>query len=183
MLTIEDGGAVLIITTEKRTIEFPKKEIRFEMKGDNLKFTDNQESVEYAFNLFTSPVFSSIADAKTQIDAMLDTSNVLPIETDLGILSAPGVSASISAAIHTQGTYQVTVANIDTSVTVRAEGSLDGVVWYNLDFKNVDTVRTANGTFAMTFSKRTNKFVRFNFVSEAGGTAATLAVKFAETHS
>ena len=74
-------------------------------------------------------------------------------------------------------TFQYTITLIDTNVVVRAEGSLDGTNWANLDANDIDTTKTANGTYLFTFFGKIN-FIRFTFVSEAGGTAAKIDVKY-----
>jgi hypothetical protein len=72
--------------------------------------------------------------------------------------------------------YQYKIAGIDTSVVLRIEGSFDNSNWFNLDADETDTTQTANGTYAFVLNHPV-PFIRFTFVSEAGGTAATIDVK------
>jgi hypothetical protein len=60
-----------------------------------------------------------------------------------------------------------------TSVTVRVEVSNDGTNWVNADLTGVDTTKSASGTYGFVGNNQ-YLFVRFLFVSEAGGTGATI---------
>ena len=72
-------------------------------------------------------------------------------------------------------TFQYTIASINTSVTVRALGSIDeGSNFSNLDASNLDTTHTANGTYSMRLPNTPLDQVKFQFVSEAGGTDVTV---------
>ena len=75
-------------------------------------------------------------------------------------------------------TFQILTAAIVTNVVVRIEGSLDNTNWFNMDDTGGDTTITSAGT--IQFNKKTfkTKYVRVNFVSEAGGTTATIDVKY-----
>lgn len=64
--------------------------------------------------------------------------------------------------------FQVTVADINTSVIVRFEGSLDGTNFFPL--QTPDTTITANGTTGYWFSGRPLKAVRGNLVTITAGT-------------
>lgn len=75
-------------------------------------------------------------------------------------------------------TFAVTLAAVDTSVSVRVEGSIDGANPFNLNDAGVDTTYTANGTFLLHKGGFRCRFVRFNFVGEVGGAAATLNVSY-----
>ena len=88
-------------------------------------------------------------------------------------LTAPGTTASRSFAGYALATIQVDVANINTSVTLRIEGSNNGTTWFNMSTSETDTVLTANATKAFQFES-CPEFVRVNFVSEVGGTSATI---------
>jgi len=98
-------------------------------------------------------------------------------EVTFAQLTAPGSTVAVEVSNYHHYTFQVTVAAIDTTVTVRAEGSLDNTVWFNLDDTRTDLVIAANGTYSMRASNRKCKHIRFTFVSEVGGTAATIDVK------
>lgn len=96
-------------------------------------------------------------------------------------LSAPGNTEPVFAMPHSKHTIQYTVASIDTSVTVGAYGSLDGTSWFNLDANDTDTTQTLDGTYGMIFDGMT-KYIVFSFVSEAGGTSATISAKYLGGH-
>ena len=96
-----------------------------------------------------------------------------------GIALTQLVAAGVTDTIKTLGfdeiTAQYTIATINTTVVVRLEGSIDNSSWFNLDFDEQDTTQTANGTYALKYDGKV-PFIRFRFVSETGGTAATIAV-------
>lgn len=69
--------------------------------------------------------------------------------------------------------FQITVSTIGTNVVVRAEGSLDGVNYFNLG--SGDTTITANGTTRLSFADLPVKYVRGTLVSISTGTPS---VKF-----
>ncbi|MCG3179659.1 MAG: hypothetical protein BIFFINMI_02000 [Phycisphaerae bacterium] len=95
------------------------------------------------------------------------------------VLTAPGAASSYELPIWASDhVLAVTVASINTDVTVRFEGSLDGTNWFPLA---ADLVITANGTQAIAASGTVPAYVRGNFVSETGGTAATVTFKYRGT--
>ena len=65
----------------------------------------------------------------------------------------------------------VTVASIDTNVIIALEGSIDGT---NSSKIIANTTITANGTTHYTVANHPMRYVRPVFVSESGGTAATV---------
>ena len=65
----------------------------------------------------------------------------------------------------------VTVASINTNVIIALEGSIDGTNWSKII---ANTTITANGTTHYTVANHPMKYVRPVFVSESGGTAATV---------
>jgi hypothetical protein len=88
-------------------------------------------------------------------------------------LTAPGATAAFSTVGYKRITAAYTVAAINTNVVLRLEGSMDGTNWFNLSSTNTDTTVTANGTNAFNVEAAVDQ-VRLNFVSESGGTAATI---------
>jgi hypothetical protein len=70
--------------------------------------------------------------------------------------------------------FQVTVASVGTNVVVRAEGSLNGVNYFNLG--SGDTTITANGTTKLTYSDTPLKYVRARLVSIGSGTPSVTFV-------
>ncbi len=92
-------------------------------------------------------------------------------------LTAPGSTDAKACLGYSKHTIQYTVATIDTSVTVRVEGSLDNTSWFNLSSGDTDTTDDANGTYGIIFEGAL-AYIRFGFVSEVGGTAATIDAKY-----
>jgi hypothetical protein len=70
--------------------------------------------------------------------------------------------------------FQITVATIGTNVVIRAEGSLDGVNYFNLG--SGDTTLTANGTTKLTYSNIPVKYVRGRLVSISTGSPSVTFV-------
>lgn len=93
-------------------------------------------------------------------------------------LTAAGVTSSVSADVYHNHTFQIVVAAIDVSVTVRAEGSLDNTNFYNLDDTGSDTTYLANGVYLMHKPDYKTNYIRFRFVSEVGGANVTLDVTY-----
>jgi len=77
--------------------------------------------------------------------------------------------------IFTRVVFQVVIAGITTNVIYRLEGSLDGDNWSAFD-SNI--TKTANGTYFVNYvGEGQIRYIRLYWVSEAGGTAATLDIK------
>ena len=91
-------------------------------------------------------------------------------------LIAPGVTAAVDASEVNNHVFQIKVAAINTSVDVNIEGSLDGTNYFQI--KAADVQYIANGAYYISENDLQVKFVRFSFVSEVGGTAATLDVVY-----
>jgi hypothetical protein len=90
-------------------------------------------------------------------------------------LTAAGSTASINMTEYDEITCSFLIASIDTNVVVRLEGNNDnGANWTNMNDAGVDTTITANGLYAFVKYGVSFKYVRFTFVSEAGGAAATI---------
>lgn len=88
-------------------------------------------------------------------------------------LTAPG---STTTRAMSRGVARIiyTVANINTNVVIRAEGRMHSSEdWFNLS--TGDITITANGTYAIFIEQFVTE-IRFTFVSESGGTAATIDV-------
>ncbi len=94
----------------------------------------------------------------------------------LASLSAPGASEEVRMEGCKGIVFAVTVASINANVVLRAEGSLDGSAWFNLSESELDFTYTANGTYSFSYDGILSR-ARMNFISEAGGTDATLAIK------
>ena len=83
---------------------------------------------------------------------------------------------NVGGCIHHKFSY--TVAAISTNVVVKAEGSDDNSLWFNIDDNDATVTKSANGTFDMHKANYPVKYIRFTFVSESGGTNATLDVDY-----
>lgn len=88
-------------------------------------------------------------------------------------LTAAGSTAAFSMVGYKRATIAAVVAAINTNVVLRAEGSMDGTNWFNLDANNSDTTITANGTYGFNVEAAIDN-IRLTFVSESGGTAVTV---------
>ncbi len=96
-------------------------------------------------------------------------------------LSAPAVGTALQVAVNNlfstkDYTLIVTVASVNTNVVVRLEGSVDGTNYAPII---ANQTITANGTTIYSVSGRPVKWIRTNFVSETGGTAATVTFSVA----
>jgi hypothetical protein len=96
-------------------------------------------------------------------------------------LTAPasGDSASVylpPSIIAKNFTLFVTVASVNTNVIVALEGSIDETNWSKII---ANTTITANGTTHYNVANHPVKFIRPVFVSESGGTAATVLFSIA----
>ena len=92
-------------------------------------------------------------------------------------LTAPGVTEVVDVLVANylstrNYTISVTVTNIDTSVVVRLDGSIDGTNYGAM----ISNTISANGTYLYNVTGFPVGYVRGNFFSEAGGTNAV--VKF-----
>ena len=97
------------------------------------------------------------------------------------VLTAPGSGESTSvylppSIVAKNFTLFVTVASINTNVIVALEGSIDGTNWSKII---ANTTITANGTTHYNVANHPVKFIRPVFVSESGGTAATVLFSIA----
>jgi hypothetical protein len=94
-------------------------------------------------------------------------------------LNAVGVTTAVKVHGLETHMFQVTVADIDTNVVVRFEGSLDGTNYGNISASGTDETITTNGTYLYSRSKFPLEYVRVRFVSEEGSTSPTIDVSYA----
>ncbi len=87
---------------------------------------------------------------------------------ELGSLTEAGVSAA-QRCTGASLAFQVTVADVGTSVVVRFEGSLDGEGYFNLNSSGADFTLSQNGVTGY-FLVAPVQYVRFRLVSVTGGT-------------
>jgi len=96
-------------------------------------------------------------------------------------LSAPATCADTSvyqppSIVAKNYSLFVTIASINTNVIIALEGSIDGTNWSKVI---ANTTITANGTTHYSLANHPLKFIRPIFVSESGGTAATVLFSIA----
>ena len=96
-------------------------------------------------------------------------------------LTAPAAGTALQVAVNNlfstkDYTLIVTVASVDTNVVVRLEGSVDGTTYAPII---ANQTITANGTTSYSVASRPVKWIRTNWVSEAGGTAGTVTFSVA----
>ena len=99
-------------------------------------------------------------------------------KTDWSALTAPGSTAafSLDSFVAKDHAIAVTVANINTNVVVKLEGSFDGTSWFDII---TDQTILANGTTSyVALGNTIPTSVRGTFVSEAGGTDASVTIKY-----
>ena len=91
-------------------------------------------------------------------------------------LTAPGSGAVVSTSkppsiVPTNYTLFTTVTNFDSGVVVALNGSIDGTNWSKIIG---DQTISGNGTTHYTVSNVAVRYVQPVFVSESGGTAASV---------
>ncbi len=93
-------------------------------------------------------------------------------------LTAPGTTATLPLAKYGASRwYQVVVATIDTNVVLRVEYT--NTASGSVTARSQDFTLTANGTYTLAVFGQDN-FTRLNFVSESGGTNATITATLCE---
>ncbi len=119
-------------------------------------------------------------DAVEVVNGRLEVTaeNDLPLTHTFPQLAAVGVTASFAVELFQDHQFFITVANINDSVDVTAEGSDDDTAFFNLDATGADTQYTANDTYLMHKSNFRCRFVRFSMTAEAGGAAVTVDVDY-----
>jgi hypothetical protein len=96
-----------------------------------------------------------------------------------GELTVPGTTAAISVYDNnyfstSDYSLVVTVTNINTSVVVRLDGSIDGTNYGPL----ISNTITENGTYVYNIGDCPMKFIRGNFLAETGGTSAVVTMSY-----
>lgn len=99
---------------------------------------------------------------------------------DFPELAAPGITESIDVHVTNylstrNYTLIATVTNINTSVVVRLDGSIDGVNYGPL----ISNTITENGTYPFYVNGAPVGFLRCNFLKETGGTDAVIKFSIA----
>ena len=96
-------------------------------------------------------------------------------------LSSIGVGTALQVAVNNtfntkDYTLMATVATINTNVKVSLEGSIDGTNYAEIISEKTIT---GNGTYAYNVANIPVRWIRPRFISEAGGTAATVVFSLA----
>jgi len=96
-------------------------------------------------------------------------------------LEAPSVGTALRVAVNNtfctkNYTLLTTVASINTNVKVSLEGSVDGTNYAEIISEKT---LTANGTYVYNVANTPVRWIRPRFISEAGGTAATVVFSLA----
>lgn len=92
--------------------------------------------------------------------------------SDTVAMFAPGVSRAVYSAGHKSVTWYYVVSAINTSVTVALQARKLPGAWTTID---ANVSQTANGNYGLTWTAAdTADSVRFNWLSEVGGTAAII---------
>lgn len=96
-------------------------------------------------------------------------------------LTAPGTGNLLQVAVNNffstkNYTLFAIVENINTNVVVALNGSIDGVNWSKLI---TNQTITGNGTTHYNIANHPVKYIQPVFVSESGGTAATVTFQVA----
>lgn len=110
------------------------------------------------------------------------------ISDDYTQLTAAGVTDATKVRGMKNHTFQVTLANKNTNVIVSVDGSTDGTSFGELTMENtavaglaITTNRatiTVDGTYLIVVKNTSLHSVKFNFISESGGSTATLDVVY-----
>ncbi len=87
--------------------------------------------------------------------------------------NAPGVGDSIPGNAYRKFTAFWKVRNINNSVTVRFEGSPNGVDWFDTDANGLDLTITSNGNYVLYITDSPLSFIRLNYISQSGSGSAT----------
>lgn len=101
----------------------------------------------------------------------------------MGILTGTGYTNAIQVVPYKNHTMQFKIASLSGTVVVRAEGTLEGNDYFNLNINEFscndpDTTITENGTYAFSKKNTPLEKIRFGFISEEGGTNTTIEVKY-----
>ena len=93
-------------------------------------------------------------------------------------MTAPDTTAAWNVRRFNTITWQYIIAAINTNVVVEAQGCVENTAtnWFNLNSTESQTTKTANGTYGMK-TEAELVWTRFIFVSESGGTNATILCK------
>lgn len=124
-------------------------------------------------------VIKSFNQSKGALDvSVIDPALMTEIRRVFPQLTAPGNTAGVEVSTVHNHTFSVDVANINTSVDIRFEGRIGDGTFENIDESDADITISANGTRIYYLSNFEIDELRCVFVSESGGTTATLDFKY-----
>lgn len=145
------------------------------MSNINVTVYDTYNLAEAALEAMDSSIEAHIEElmigGATKYMIIADTH----VATAITQLTEPGTSSWIATGKNSIHTLVATVAVINTNVILRAEGTIDGTIAFPL--AATDSTITANGSTVITYSGPLTH-IRVNFVSEDGGTDATVDAKY-----
>jgi hypothetical protein len=127
-----------------------------------------------------SPTLEKLLNLQAQLSEIIGgaTSGGALLQTQVAItqLTAPSSSAAVSMAGYGKAAISILAASINTNVVVRVEVSNDaiGTNWDNASATNADTTLTPSAPYKMFFLVGCPQYIRVTFVSESGGTTATV---------
>lgn len=196
-------GALTIYRGPTADVEM---EIAFLLPGDVLELAvHDMRNIYYQFSIGSGapeilrwgdavkPAQSPYARAFNTVNEAIDVNENNPAlliqadNTGITQLTAPGDTSE--ELVNNAGVYgyTFTVASVDTNVIVNLEGSIDQSNYAELSIENTAMTGasisvnrmtiTVNGTYEI-WTKAPMKDVRFNIISESGGTAVTIDVDF-----
>jgi len=147
------------------------------MAKHEVTYYDTKEDAEAALELVDSSIDAYIEPYEDRGVTKWALSVESHAATSITQLTAPGASDWIATGKASRHTIVATVAAINTNVVLRIEGSIDGTTAFNLNSSNYDTTITGNGSYGFSYNGALTH-IRVNFVSETGGTDATVSAKY-----
>jgi len=85
------------------------------------------------------------------------------------VLEYPQTTPALNCEDYPNGCLQLNVSQIDTSIVATMEASLDGDNWFE---PMARLCITANGPYSCEWDNCAYRYIRFNWLSEAGGANA-----------
>jgi hypothetical protein len=147
------------------------------------------DEVNAWYDTFGRPISKEInlSTQAAQVENVSSIPTMTQKVTGITQLTATGNTSSINVEDYALYGYTFTVASINTNVIVGLVGSVDGTNFAELPLENTAVTGasitnnrvtiTANGTYII-YSKAPISEVQFDFISESGGTTATIDADF-----
>ena len=134
----------------------------------------NNEGVDEAVVIGKVGQLLAVDDKQRMLQAPGGTSGSVTVGTQL---TGAGVTDPIDVTDYKNHSFQIIVASIGTSVTVRVEGSHDGTNYFNMAASGSDTTYTSNDIYLLSKDNFKTQFARVRLVSEVGATV-TLDISY-----